>query len=99
MEKRTKNFDIKEAAIDVMVDIVAGVLLAVSIQVFAVPAEFATAGANGIALILQAVEVQLVRTTAQGQASGLMVGRDDDERLLGMLLIEVNQVTSYLVVM
>lgn len=52
MEKRTKNFDIKETAIDVMVDIVAGVLLAVSIQVFAVPAEFATAGANGIALIL-----------------------------------------------
>ena len=43
---------------------------------------------GGIALILQAVEVQLVRTTAQGQASGLMVGRDDDERLLGMLLIE-----------
>lgn len=52
MKERIKRVDFKEIAIDIGVDIIAGVLMAVSIQVFAVPAEFATSGLNGVALIL-----------------------------------------------
>ena len=52
MERKAKWTNIKEIAIDTAVDIIAGILMAVSIQVFAVPAEFATSGLNGIALIL-----------------------------------------------
>lgn len=52
MQGRINKLSPKEIGIDIVVDIVAGVLMAVSIQVFAVPAEFATAGLNGVALIL-----------------------------------------------
>ena len=44
MERKGKGVNIKEIAIDTAVDIIAGILMAVSIQVFAVPAEFATSG-------------------------------------------------------
>ena len=46
-----KNKFIKTLIEDIGVDIVAGILMAVSVQVFAAPAGFATAGVNGIALI------------------------------------------------
>ena len=52
MQEKVSKLSPKEIGIDIAVDIVAGVLMAVSIQVFAVPAEFATAGLNGVALIL-----------------------------------------------
>lgn len=52
MQERISKLSPKEIGIDIVIDIVAGVLMAVSIQVFAVPAEFATAGLNGVALIL-----------------------------------------------
>ena len=52
MQERISKLSPKEIGIDIVVDIVAGVLMAVGVQVFAVPAEFATSGLTGIALIL-----------------------------------------------
>lgn len=52
MKERIRKIDFKNILIDIGVDIVAGILLAVSVQTFAVPAEFATGGVNGIALVL-----------------------------------------------
>lgn len=49
---KEKKFDFKELSVDVLVDIIAGILIAISVQVFAAPAHFATAGVNGIALVL-----------------------------------------------
>ena len=52
MQERISKLSPKEIGIDIVVDIAAGVLMAVGVQVFAVPAEFATSGLTGIALIL-----------------------------------------------
>ena len=47
-----KNVDWKEIGLDVLVDIVAGMLIAVGVYNFALNANFPVAGFSGIAIIM-----------------------------------------------
>jgi len=47
-----KNLNAKTIGMDLLIDIVGSIFIAISVQVFAAPANFATGGVNGIALIV-----------------------------------------------
>ena len=65
-----KNVNWKELFIDILVDIVAGMIIAVGIYNFALNADFPVAGFSGIAIILYHI-------------FGLPVGARSEERRVG----------------
>lgn len=48
-------------------------------------------------LVAEQVGVEFIRTTAQDEAAGLVVGSDHDERLFGMFFIEGKSLTDSIV--